>query len=139
MIRAAVIGFGQFADVHISKIHMMITGVQVGTICNRNEIMPAQAAIRFGGAACYTTAPQRWSMAQSPDAIRITTLSRADLPFGKLAVAHGARTPVPTIGQSTAVIALSDISSGPPGGLIAAVASALPIGIIKSRVNTHRD
>ncbi len=87
-IRVAVVGCGQIADLHIAEIQK-IAGAQLVAVCDANEIMAEQAAVRFGVPKFYTDF-ERLLKEQLPAVVHITTPPQSHLALGKLAVESGA-------------------------------------------------
>ena len=87
-MRVAVIGCGQIADLHITEIQK-IEGVELVGVCDLNEIMAEQAAVRFGVRKYYTDFRQLLRE-QQPEVVHITTQPQSHLPLGKIALEHGA-------------------------------------------------
>jgi predicted dehydrogenase len=87
-IRVAIVGCGQIADLHIAEIQK-IAGAQLVAVCDTNELMAEQAAVRFGVPKYYTDF-ERLLKEQQPGVIHITTPPQSHLSLGKLAVECGA-------------------------------------------------
>lgn len=87
-IRVAVVGCGQIADLHIAEIQK-ISGAQLVAVCDANEIMAEQAAVRFSVPQFYTDF-NRLLDEQQPAVVHITTPPQSHLSLGTLAVTRGA-------------------------------------------------
>ena len=88
MLRMAVVGCGQIADLHISEVQKL-PDVRLVGVCDTNAIMAEQAAVRFGIGRFYTDL-NALIEEQRPDVVHITTPPASHLPLSKMVLERGA-------------------------------------------------
>ena len=87
-MKIAIIGCGQIADAHIQE-SSRITNVKVLAVCDSNQFMAKQAALRFAIPGCYTDA-RAMLREIKPDVVHITTPPASHLPLARICLENGA-------------------------------------------------
>jgi len=86
-MKIAIIGCGQIADAHIQEASK-IPCVEIVAVCDLNQFMAKQAAIRFNISGCYTDIHSMLKETK-PNVVHITTPPASHLPIAKICLENG--------------------------------------------------
>lgn len=86
-MKVAIVGCGQIADAHIQELRK-IQGCEIVALCDRNEYMVQQAAIRFGISGTYGNAEELLER-ERPEVLHVTSPPASHLEIGRQALSRG--------------------------------------------------
>lgn len=87
MLKVGLIGCGKIADAHAQQIRR-IRGCEIAGVCDREELMAQQMAVRFG-VKQYFTDSRRFLEEVQPEVVHITTPPQTHFELARECMLHG--------------------------------------------------
>jgi len=137
-VKVAIVGCGQIADAHVQELRR-IPGSTVAAVCDLNEHMASQAAVRFGIPQSFTDLDRMLAEVR-PDVVHVTTPPGSHLAIARKVAAAGAHAYVEKPFSTTAAEAEEMVGLAGKAGVLFCVGHSCAFDSACERLKgLHRD